>query len=275
MAKRLWKAWPDKFKQELNGIAGITSIGGAVTAAAGFAIFAGTVGVVTTVVGIVITGGTFLYAGIKAIPKKFDAPETMVGRKLKLLELSNVFPTPKRLSIIGIQSAGKTTLKNNLAFNLSANNHTLQLTAQIVTIPDAPPRYLAVIDGAGERHGQQFEAAKEANFLCIVIDHNSSSNNNQVSDERLQRTAEFLTQVRNSLIDLNAERKTWIEILINKTDLWESAPPDQKRKFDNFCNNELSKWQSSNLADTVSIYKHSNEKRQDINRFMDYLKSSL
>ncbi|MEZ2338783.1 GTPase domain-containing protein [Mucilaginibacter sp. RCC_168] len=273
--KRPWNLWPQKFKEELNSVAGVTGFGGAAMSIAGMTIMAGTVGLVTSGAGAVITALTFAYAGYKAIPAKFINAESVVGISFNLRELSNIYPPIKKLAIVGPESAGKTTLKTNLAFEARTRQRTQLLSAQIVAIPDSPPKYLAVIDGAGEKFYQQFEIAKQADYICIVIDHNISDIDIKLSSDRIQQNTDFLDQVRNMLSEERLPRKNWIEILINKHDLWGNASTIQQAKFDDFCKSELVKWQGSNLADHVDMHPHSNERTGDVNKFMEVLKRSL
>lgn len=273
--KRPWKLWPSRFKEELNSIAGVTGIGGLVTTAAGMTILVGTIGSIVSGIGIFIASGTVVYAGFKAIPAKRNTAESLIGKNLKVTELLNIHPPVKRLAIIGPENSGKTTLKKNLAFEPHHYQRTQTVTAQVVTIPNSPTMYLAILDGAGEWYNQQFEAAKEADFLCVILDHNYSHTDSSLSTERLNDTKRLLQQVRKILADSHLKRKVWVEILVNKKDLWENASQLEVNDFMQFCNEEKSRWENANLADVVNINHHSNGRTSDIARFMDLLKNSL
>ncbi len=274
--KRNWKLWPKKFGEELNGVGGVTSIGGTIMTVAGFGALAGPVGLFIGCLGAVVATGTVFYAGYRAIPEQLLNADKLVGQTFRLNELDKFYPPIKKLAIIGPQGSGKTTLKSNLAFETINRLRTQSIIAQVVSIPDSPAsHHLAVLDGAGEWFGQQFDLAKNAEFVCIMLDHNVSDSENKLSSQRLEQNRIFLDQVRKEISTNNIVAKKWIKFLINKQDLWERFTPAQKLKFDTFCQDVLNTWKASNLAEEVDMYNHSNERTGDTTKFMNILKTTL
>jgi len=223
--------------------------------------------------GTVITIGAFGYAIYKAVPPLMKRPEDLVGRNVSLDELKEIFPRITSLAIIGPTQAGKTTLKHRLSFDVAPPTRTQQASAYVTSLQTTPPRYIAILDGGGERYPQQFKLAEICEYLCIVIDHNISDTDPAVDQSRLHDHEAFLKQIRHHLDESNAPTKQWIHFLANKHDLWKCAAPEQRLSFDSFCKNEIEKWKQGRFAKTVDLYEHSNDTPNDIARFMALLKN--
>lgn len=223
--------------------------------------------------GTVITIGAFGYAVYKAVPPLMKRPEDLVGRNVSLDELKDIFPRITSLAIIGPTQAGKTTLKHRLSFDVASTTRTQQASAYVTSLQTTPPRYIAILDGGGERYPQQFKLAEICEYLCIVIDHNISDTDPAVDQSRLHDHEAFLKQIRHHLDESNAPTKQWIHFLANKHDLWKCAAPEQRLSFDSFCKNEIEKWKQGRFAKTVDLYEHSNDTPNDIARFMALLKN--
>ena len=273
--KRRWSEWPRKIREELNSVASVVGVGGIVIAVAGEFFQTGNARLVLVIVGGVIAIGAVVYAIRKAMPPTMRNASNLVGDTLDLTELDNIFPPIRKLAIVGLTSTGKTTLKNRLQFQPPPNERTQAARATIVSIPTKPVTYLAVLDGGGENYSQQFKIAESADHLCLVIDHNRSDNDPKVSNERKEETKEFMTRIREHLRETESPQKIWIEVLVNKKDLWEAPPNKDRETFIDFVNEETEKWKDGNFSKDVRMKPHSNQNADDVARFMDRLKSTL
>ncbi|EGW22673.1 GTPase domain-containing protein [Methylobacter tundripaludum] len=274
--KRRWKLWPSRIASKLNGISGVAGVGGTAMGIAGWTALAGTA-IATSLMagGAILAGGAMVHAVYKAIPPRLKRPEDFVGETIDISELENIDPPVLTLAIVGPTRAGKTTLKNRLSIKRKAVGRTQSATASIVSIPMTPPKYVAILDGGGEQFVQQFRISEAANCLCLVLDHNASDIETAIDQERLDDHANFLAQVRYHLIETKCARKKWIEILINKRDLWEKTTPQEKTYFEAFCNKEVEKWKSGNFADSVTTTSHSNEIGDDIAQLMPKIATAV
>lgn len=149
--KRLWGRWPARFSDKLNGISGLAGLGGAAIGVAGWSVLAGTAAFAMTGLGIAITVGTVALAAVKAIPPRLKSPEDLNGCTVSIGELDQSSTRLPVLSIIGPTQTGKTTLRHRLAFSPAPLTRTQQITAYVTSLPMSPPRYVAVLDGGGER----------------------------------------------------------------------------------------------------------------------------
>lgn len=271
--RRRWAEWPHRVAEELNGVSGIAGFGGAIVGTASWTLLGGNIALVLAAIGVLITVGAFGYAIYKAIPPLMKRPEDLVGHTVALDELKDVFPPIQSLAIIGPTQTGKTTLKHRLAFDVAPPTRTQQASAYVTSLQTTPPRYIAILDGGGERYPQQFKLAEICEYLCIVIDHNISDTDPAVDESRLHDHEAFLKQIRHHLDESGAPAKQWIHFLANKHDLWKCATPEQQMRFDRFCKSEIERWKQGRFAKTVDLYEHSNDISNDIARFMALLKN--
>jgi hypothetical protein len=271
--KRRWAQWPSRIAEELNGVSGVAGVGGGIMGIGSWTLLGGNMALMLAATGTVITIGAFGYAIYKAVPPLMKRPEDLVGRNVSLDELKDIFPRITSLAIIGPTQAGKTTLKHRLSFDVAPPTRTQQASAYVTSLQTTPPRYIAILDGGGERYPQQFKLAEICEYLCIVIDHNISDTDPAVDQSRLHDHEAFLKQIRHHLDESNAPTKQWIHFLANKHDLWKCAAPEQRLSFDSFCKNEIEKWKLGRFAKTVDLYEHSNDIPNDIARFMALLKN--
>jgi len=273
--RRRWSRWPSRIASELNGMSGVAGVGGTAMGVAGWAGVAGTTATVLMSGGAALAVGAVGYAVYKAVPPVLRTPEDVVGHTIDLSELDDVDPPVLRLAVVGPTKAGKTTLKARLSFKGTPDERTQKVTAYVVSVPSNPPRYVAILDGGGERLAQQFKISEPADCLCLILDHNISDTDTTIDDERLKEHTEFLTQIRYHLKDARGPRKKWIEILINKRDLWEQASDEQKDAFKQFYVEEVGKWSADLFSDSVASNPHSNEIPDDIGRFMSQLAATV
>jgi len=270
--KRRWSIWLPRLISELNGTNGLAGAGGLTVSAAGLTIFSGTASTVLTALGLLIGVSAVGYAVYKSIPPKLRNAEDVVGEILATDELDGIHPPIKKLAIIGIGQAGKTTLRDRLSFDVSKAERTQQVTAKIVSLHSARPTYLAILDGGGEKYAQQFKIAEIADCLCVVLDHNSSDTSKALSKTRVAQHRGFLSQVKHHLNEAGCEKKNWTRFLVNKHDLWKLRSSAERSEITEFAAQEAEKWQAANLSEHVDYVSHSNAKAQDIAEFMTYLR---
>ncbi len=273
-SKRRWGEWPKRVSQELNGVAGVAGLSGVAVSAGGLTFLAGATATALTGVGAVALLGAVGYAAYKAIPRPMQRPEDMVGKIIGIDELDNVDPPIKTVSFIGASQAGKTTLKNRLAFDFSPIDRTQSLSAYVVSLQTVPPSYVAILDGDGDKHAQQFKLAEKCDFLCIVGDHNKSDVTTAINSSRLAEHQAFLKQVRHHLDLSRAGQKLWVQILINKHDLWSSESQDKQTTLRQFYAAEAETMRQGKYASNVDCRIHSNDDANDVARFMEQLKRS-
>src|SRR5262249_47158009 len=127
-----------------------------------------------------------------------------------------------------------------------------------------PPRYLAILDGGGERYAQQFKLAEICDCLCVIIDHNKSDSDAAIDAARLAEHEVFLSQIRHHLDEAKAPQKSWTHFLINKSDLWASAAAGQQAKLKKLCDDEVQRWEQGRRAKQVDFRKHSNNNSSDV-----------
>lgn len=272
--QRRWSQWPKRVANELNGVSGVAGVGGAAVGIASWSLLAGTAAFALSGAGAIITVGAFGYALVKAIPPAIRRPEDLVGKTITLNELANISPRIKALSIIGLTMAGKTTLKDRLSFAVSTATRTQETSAYIASLQTTPITYFAILDGGGEKYAQQFKLSEICDCLCIVIDHSASDADTAVDSRRLLDHEAFLMQVRHYLDESAVGPKLWIQLLINKCDLWSRASSADKAALDKFYTDELARWRQGSRAKVIDLRLHSNDNPADIAYFVNLLKKT-
>lgn len=270
--RRRWAQWPKRISHELNGLSGVAGLGGVALGAGGLSFLAGTAAFVFTGLGAVVVVGATSYAAYKAIPPSMRRAEDLVGQFVELNELDNIHPALKKLSIIGQSQAGKTTLKNRLAFDRMPVRRTQNISAYIASLQTAPPTYIAILDGDGDRYSQQFILAEKCDLLCIVVDHNKSDAATLIDSLRTADHQSFLKQVKHHLDQAGVARKSWVQLLINKRDLWRTEPKSDQDKLVAIFASEAEEFQRGKYAEHVESQVHSNDIAHDVALFMEQLK---
>jgi len=260
---------PGRFANELNGVSGIAGVGGTAIGIAGWTALAGTAGTILMSSGLAISVFAFGYAIVKAIPPTFKRSEDLIGNPISMEVLGEIDPPVFTLAIVGPSRAGKTTLKNRLSFRPRTDQRTQSITAQIVPIANVPKGYIAILDGGGEQFVQQFKICEKADCICIVLDHNETSEEQNVDNDRIRQQKEFLKQIRYHLTSAGCRPKKWIHLLLNKRDLWEKSP-DTSLMID-FVESELEDWKNGRYSNETELFFHSNESGDDIARLMAIL----
>ena len=271
---RRWSRWPKRTAEELNGISGLAGLGGAAFGVGTWAAISGPVGLVLAGAGLVITAGTLGYAIYRAVPPKLKRAEALVGQTIELQELASVREQLPRLSIVGPSMAGKTTLKDRLTFSGPTTTRTQKMTAYVAATQSAPPSFIAILDGGGEKYPQQFRLAEHCDCLCLVVDHNASDVDSKVDPVRLAQHEEFLRQIRHYLDENSCQPKRWIRLLVNKRDLWNSASAAERAMLVAFYTKELAQWKHGPRSGDVELLLHSNSDPIDVAKFAELMKTT-
>ncbi|MBC3911398.1 50S ribosome-binding GTPase [Undibacterium sp. NL8W] len=261
--------------EEFNTVSGVVTAASALFAVGTWSLMSGTYATFLASGGAVIAVVAVISAGYRSFPAPLRQIEDIVGKMVDLRDLSNIHPTPSILAIVGVSMSGKTTLRNCLAHVISDQARTQTVTAQILALQTAPPTFIALLDGGGERYAQQFDLVAKCDHLCIVIDHNTSSDEAGVLQERLDQHAEFLKQVRHFFDQKELPSKKSIQLLVNKKDLWKLAEKSDIKILDQFCERELGYWKQGLKSNNITMQHHSNEEPADIARFTKYLKECV
>ena len=258
--KRRWRIWYKRFIQELNGTSGLASLGGALLALISFTgqnLFSGLIAALMGSIGIVITTVAVGIAAWKAIPPVLKKSADLVGKRLFLDELTNIDPIPLKLSVVGTPMVGKSTLISRILQQVPPNQRTNSVYAYIAALQTVPPHYLAMLDGSGQMYADQFEIAASADVLCIILDHHSSDTERTVDEARIEEHLAFHEQLRGYL-GRQTRKLTWVHLLLNKRDLWESASAREHQTLIEFLQREEQLWRQSNVAKNVTSEKYSN-----------------
>ena len=180
---------------ELDKNNGLLALGGLILAFIGIV----TGGVARLV--LVIAGGAVAFlavapALVKAVPKKIRPVKDYDGQEISLADLHSLDPIPPSIGILGISEVGKTALKNYLLRHSQQQGRTQDITARITSTLEHPGTYVAVIDGPGDTHDQQFDIAAEAEVLIVMLDHNIVPGQSDIAPGRIQKHKEFGVQLR-------------------------------------------------------------------------------
>ena len=270
--RRRWAEWPKRAAEEFNSVSGVAGLGGAAVGVAGWSLLAGAPALMFTGFGTVITLAAFGLALYRSMPVASRSTNELVGTVLSISELAGLHPSPMTFAIVGPSMSGKTTLRNRLSFIAPLPTRTQSVNAQIVALQTAPPTLIAILDGGGEKFAQQFDLAAKCEYLCLVIDHNSSDSETKVDLARLQQHAEFMKQVRHFLDENRLPPKKSIRILVNKKDLWQRASAADQDILKRFQDDELQHWKQGLRSRDIAVQPHSNDNSVDVALLVDYLK---
>ena len=258
MKKRLWSTWPTRLVEKFNSYSGLATAGGTIITVAGLNLDTPGAKAITGF-GILLFLISFCYSIYKSIPKKLVHPSELVGKNIAISELELIYPKILSLAIVGPSQAGKTTLKDRITFTTSEDIRTQSTSAHIVSLQTSPAKYIALLDGGGEQYAHQFKLIETCDCALLMLDHNKSDHEIEVSEARLIEHEEFLRQLRNYLDDQGCAPKKWIKILINKYDLWKDASDEQRALIESMRHQQLTLWREGNRATQFEAIEHSNE----------------
>ena len=267
--KRKWKEWPKKTVHELNSISGLVGVGGVLVGGAGA--IAATPYVF--VAGCALVGGSILYSGYKAFPRKLLDPNELIGRNLESLEsLSELSEDLPKVGVVGSSGTGKSTLIEKLKRNARLPNPTSKVYAVVMRSGGVSPKTFVLLDGAGEELQQQFAVAEQSDVLFLIFDHNESKEDALVKNSRLEDHDEFVDQVLPFLVSRNCAPKH-IFLYLNKCDSWSRSK--HSGSVENW--GEKTKIKFGNLVEgtRITVRPHSNWSVDDVNLFWNEVESVI
>lgn len=259
MSARDWSKWPKRSIDALNNAGGVLGIIG---------IGLGVVGVVAAApviigAGLVTSFGTISYALYSGFPLKKLNPNTIIGQKIPLSELSNLSEDLVTIGIFGAESSGKSTY---LSHAISSNQQpavTQDTSATIVNLQTVPPRKIALLDGDGRTFSQQFNVVRHAKALIIFLDHTKDASDLAADSKRLEQHELYLNQLSSFLINESLSGFKLIHFVLNKRDLWEKGT--SKDQLDIWFDTIVNNWRGKNFSRNVIGSRHSNIYSSDVN----------
>lgn len=266
MPKRRWRDWPRAFGTKINSTGGAVGLVGLGVGAAALVSPVGWVSSALIIGSGLTVAGSLGWAALASVPRQFERPENLIGKKLNVEELQNIDPPLRRLGLLGPELAGKTTLLDHIRQHSAANERTERVYAVVIPLPTSPISYVALIDGAGNEYVQQFKVADHSDIVVIILDHNSSSTDSRPDLLRLRRNEAFLEQFKGYLRTLPSQRPDHIHFMLNKQDLWEFHPDeaDLLSWFDA----QVDSWKGAGLTQSVTMALHSNMRPSSITTFV-------
>lgn len=261
MAKKNWSEFPKKFRSELNEVGGIIGAAGVGMAALGTVLAAPYIAVISGVIG----SGAFIYAAVKSNPDVLAEPDDVLGKQLDLNELANLTPPVMGVGIVGATRVGKSTLLECLSFKNTSGIRTDELYAVVVKLQTTGNQYIALIDGAGQEYGQQFDIVVNSDFLAIVLDHNESNSSISIDDNRLESHKQFVEQIERHL-KKKAKRKR-VHFVLNKNDLWGKNTDLEKERMTKWYESIVKNFEQRNLSEKVTSAIHSNLESSCVTNF--------
>jgi len=262
MLKRQWKQWPSLTKKALNDTGSFTGLAGIGLGIAGVSLATP----ILLIIGGCTIGGTLLYAGYRGIPPKMLSASNIDGQ-ISLSELETISPPILKIAIVGYTQAGKTTFLQNALQRPPHTNRTSYTSATILSLQTTPITYVALLDGDGEQLHQQFEIAKFADFLLVIVDHNLSDTKVAKSKKREEEHDNFLQQL---LFKLQSNDKiNKVHLILNKRDLWQKSK--SSTDLEAWFNSHVDQWQSANIAIEVTSDIHSNNESSDISKVISHI----
>jgi len=142
------------------------------------------------------------------------------------------------------------------------NSRTNNVYATILALQTSPTIYIALLDGDGDKNIQQFEVAKNADFLLIVVDHAEGNTKIAWSKKRIEEHDRLLKQLEFTI--KQHKQLKHLHIILNKRDLWEKSKTavELQKWFESHVNH-LNK---ANVAKEITSDVHSNMITSDMGK---------
>ena len=144
--------------------------------------------------------------------------------------------------VIGIGDVGKTSLIEEI---LELDRTKDETRGKYVYIQDflidGEIKYIAFLDGTGQRNSIQMEIVRKVQHLIILIDHNLSATDIRFNPDRKDEHSFFLENVRDEIQNgkINIDK---LFLLFNKEDLWKQNPLEVKEEINKYFKEEISKF---------------------------------
>lgn len=263
---RKWDEFPKKCWDNFIGVSAIFTVLGFILSIGGWKLDQGWVkylGILSILVGICVT--------LKlSWPTAILQLKTLVGKKLTLEQINDIYPKPFLLGVIGTSKSGKSTFLNQALRASIQPSRTNAIYGEVISVPRQYDKYFIVIDGDGAKLKQQFDIINKVDYLLVFLDHNMSHTKKQLSNHRLREHENFFGHLKGYLSE--HKKITKIHLVLNKQDLWESSSKKE----------ELYKWLtdqvrdcSDNLNIEVSYSLHSNLTALSVNELINNISQEV
>ena len=291
-----WSEFGQNFLSKGGVPLAFTGVGGTVL---GASVIAGPAAPIVLMIGGVITVPSLIWtvvAGFQAIPENLKNAIDELGKYKELNQINEMYPLPLKLGFVGRTRAGKSNLLNRFCevsseMEAEGQNREGQSTektyAYIHSILYEPVggdlKILAVIDGSGggskRRDYQLLDIAKEADILCVVLDHTPQGydtlkkeyceidiDNARLNEHKvfLDTLKEYLEESINEHINNKKKKLECIHFLMNKRNYWKR---EDEHYLESWFNEIVKDWKDNrrSLSNRISGAIHSNLSSGDIN----------
>lgn len=253
---RKWEGFLSQCWENFIGVSAIFTVLGFILSIGGWNLSQGWVkylGIVSIVFGFALT--------IKlSWPKEILQLKDLIGRKLTLDEISEIYPKPFLLGVVGSTKSGKTTFLNEALRASNPPNRTNFIYGEVLSVPRKYDKYFVVIDGDGAKLKQQFDIIGKVDYLLVFLDHNMSHTKKQPNNYRLREHDKFLENLKDYLLEHKKIEK--MHLVLNKQDLWESSV--KKDELTQWLQEKVQYFQNNLNIEVTSAF-HSNLQPTSVN----------
>jgi len=131
--------------------------------------------------------------------------------------------------------------------------------------------YVALLDGDGGQLFQQFEIAKNADFLLVFVDHNDGDDETRRSMERITDHDMFLKQLESVLKD--REPLSRLHLVLNKQDLWQKSK--SAKELQEWFLEHARQWERIGIAKNITYDIHSNKSPSDVSQIIQHIREEV
>lgn len=242
------------------------------------------VGFIMVLIGIVYPDNSFpylLHFGVVSIiciaiiclyhawPNKVTKIDQYMGKHIPISEISQIYPLPFTVGVVGCSSSGKTTFLNKVNFNTGNLTRTNEIYATVLKLPSRFSEVkseIVVVDGDGKNQSQQFDIMNHVDFLIIFLDHNDGDTSARVLNQRLDDHTKFMEQTMFHL--KKCKKLKYIHLVLNKHDLWKNSADIDKLKT--FFDNKLEELRKFSGLKVTGAFDHSNNESDCIAGVLEY-----
>lgn len=264
--ERKWQEFPKRFWNNFVGITAVFTGFSFLVAIAGWKLESDLTQIVAWVVFALVLFLNFYVS----IPDKRLTLKKQIGKKLTLKEISEIYPKPYLLGIVGETKTGKSTFMHKSLHSTKQVSRTNQIYGEVIPIPENPDHYFIVIDGDGDKIYQQIEIMDSVDCLLLFVDHSESHQRKQISSDRLKSHESFIKDLSDCLLGRSKQYK--IHVVLNKQDLWGNSSKKEEL-LEWFTKNTENLESRLNCALTTS--KHSNLQTDSVSALLNQISSEV
>lgn len=268
--KRDWKSWPYRLAQEINWVSSITTIGSALLA---FAAAKADMPNLVTAAPFGLAIGLVVLALYRSFPERKTSASSLAGKVIEDLDsLELISPPLKKIGLLGVSRAGKTTTVFNLRASIPETaSRTDKPYAHVTALPSNPLSFFAILDAAGQQFSQQFRVAEISELILIFLDHNAADDSSSVITSRLQEHEHFIDQLQWNFKE-KLSKAVHVHFMLNKQDQWKDSP--DKPTLLSWFDAQIKKWEKIPMISVTSSY-HSNFVVEDHAKLATFLRERI